>query len=542
MQPATLNIVLYLSILFMTVNFLVGLTVYFDQRKNITNKLFFGVVSTGVASLLFELASLYSSNPFWVNLAHRAGAAVGIIVVTFLFFFMYYFPRKNENYTPPIKTIIVISALIFIIGLTPLAFNVEILPDGSQKIGFGAGYGIYITYFIIIIAGAIYNTVSKRKQLSKSELISNNLIMIGFAVTAVVIALLQTLIPAILGNRLSVHFSFLGIIFFLVPITYAMMRQGLFNIRVVTAEVLTYTIWLMILVRILFATSFQERIMESGLLVFIVVVGVLLIRSIIKEVEQRKVLVKRELELKKANIRLRGLDRAKTQFVSIAAHQLRTPLSAIKWSLSMIIRGEMGFLTNEQKKFLTKSYSSNERMIRLINNLLNISRIEAKKLRYKFVSYQLENLLDIILSDFSGNIKRKHIIIKVHKSKKPLPRVRIDPERIRTVLQNLLDNAIKYTHQKGTITIELEQKDKQAQVSIKDTGIGISESQQEFIFNQFFRADNAIKEVPDGSGLGLFIIKEIVNYHGGKIWFESKENKGSIFYFTVPFAPSMPQQ
>jgi len=228
------------------------------------------------------------------------------------------------------------------------------------------------------------------------------------------------------------------------------------------------------------------------------------------------------------------IERMKTEFVSLAAHQLRTPLSAIKWTLRMLLDGDLGEITKEQKDFIEKTYQNNERMISLINDLLDITRIEEGRYLYNPVLADIESICQFVINSYKEELERKKIRIEFKKPGKKLPQVRIDVEKIKLVIQNLLDNAIKYTSPGGQIIISLKQTKKEIEFSIKDNGVGIPKDQQERVFSKFFRCANAIRMATEGSGLGLFITKNIVEAHGGKIWFESEENIGTTFYFTIP--------
>ncbi len=228
------------------------------------------------------------------------------------------------------------------------------------------------------------------------------------------------------------------------------------------------------------------------------------------------------------------IERLKTEFVSISAHQLRTPLSAIKWTLKMLLDGDLGGITAEQREFLNRTYDSNERMINLINSLLNVSRIEEGRFVYKPVFVNLAAMTKSLLDDYQEMIKQKGVIIKFIKPSKPLPKVFADKEKIGLAIQNLIDNAIRYTPAGKKVIISLRRVKDEVEFNIKDEGVGIPKKQQNRIFTKFFRGTNVVKLDTDGSGLGLFITKNIIKAHKGKIWFESKQRKGSTFRFTLP--------
>ena len=232
----------------------------------------------------------------------------------------------------------------------------------------------------------------------------------------------------------------------------------------------------------------------------------------------------------------RALSRLKSEFVSVAAHRLRTPLSIIKWALSLL-RENLKSLSAEQRDLLARATLSNEKMIALVNNLLDVARIEEGQVVYHFTPTQLVDLIEEVLADFKQALEEKKIILSFKKPRQTLSLVKIDPERMKTVLQILIENAIIYSHSKGKIILTLQlnpQNKKEVLFSIEDTGIGIPKEAQVHIFDKFFRAKNALLMETEGTGLGLFIAKAIIEKHGGRIWFKSEEGKGTTFSFVIP--------
>jgi len=230
------------------------------------------------------------------------------------------------------------------------------------------------------------------------------------------------------------------------------------------------------------------------------------------------------------------MERMKTEFVSIAAHQLRTPLSAIKWILSMLLGGDVGEMSFEQKELLERTYQSNERMIHLVNDLLNTTRIEEGKFLTKIVPQDIGDLVKkIVKSSFEEEVKRKGLNFDCQLPKGRLPKVDADVDKLTLAIQNLMDNALNYTKTGGIkITLSFNKDENSFLFSIIDTGIGISKEEQPRVFSKFFRSSMAVKTETEGSGLGLFITKNIIDAHGGRIWFESQEGQGSSFYFSLP--------
>ncbi len=243
-----------------------------------------------------------------------------------------------------------------------------------------------------------------------------------------------------------------------------------------------------------------------------------------------------ELEkLKAENEKLRNINFAKSDLISISAHQLRTSLSALKWILKMLINKDLGGLTVEQEGFIEKAFDSNERMITLVNKLLTLNHTGEVGLDLKIEKIDILKLVEQILFEFSGETFNKGIELTLLKPDTLLS-VNCDVEMIRVVLQNLIENAIKYSYTHGKIIMSLKNKKEsgEIEISIHDNGIGISKENQDNIFNKFFRGTNAVKKEPIGSGLGLFTTKNIIELHKGKIRFESDPSTGTTFFITLP--------
>lgn len=227
------------------------------------------------------------------------------------------------------------------------------------------------------------------------------------------------------------------------------------------------------------------------------------------------------------------IDKLKSEFISIAAHQLRTPLSAIKWAIKMILDGDVGKLNKEQYDLLNQGYASNERIIDLVNDMLNVSRIEEGRFGYSFTQDKFEDALSIVTTSLQNQIDQRKIKLITTLPKK-MPLVYMDKQKMILVLQNLLENAVKYTPEYGKIEVKVRNVKSTLEISIKDNGIGIPQKDQAKLFSKFFRADNVVRMQTEGSGLGLFIVKNIIEKHGGEIICKSEEGKGTEFVFTLP--------
>jgi len=231
----------------------------------------------------------------------------------------------------------------------------------------------------------------------------------------------------------------------------------------------------------------------------------------------------------------RQIEKMKSEFVAVASHQLKTPLAGIKWLSELLLGDKVGAPAPSQKKYLNNIHFSNERMLKLVDDLLNVSYIEKGE---NFIVEKKEcdivKILNDVLSDSHQFALNKKITITLSKDIPTQLGIQIDELKIRQVFNNLIDNAIKYSKADGTVEIGYEKNDHEVIFAIKDQGIGIPLEQQNRMFEKFFRASNVTIHDTDGTGLGIYIVRAIVEAHGGKIWFKSNENVGSTFYFSLP--------
>ena len=225
------------------------------------------------------------------------------------------------------------------------------------------------------------------------------------------------------------------------------------------------------------------------------------------------------------------VDRMKTEFISITSHQLRTPLSSMKWFLEMLINKDAGELPQKAQGIVNDIYNSNERIITLVNDLLDVSRIEAGKMQNEPTPTNLIEFFKSMLPEAEQQFKKRGQTFEFRRPD-TLPRVMADPKLVWQVVGNLLSNASKYTPEGGKISLDLSFRDDAALLTVADNGYGIPEFQQHRIFEKFFRADNTAKM--EGTGLGMHIAQQITEAMGGKLWFESTEGKGTAFYLSLP--------
>lgn len=245
-------------------------------------------------------------------------------------------------------------------------------------------------------------------------------------------------------------------------------------------------------------------------------------------------------ELTTANLRLRQLDKAKDEFISIASHELRNPMAIIKGNISMILTGDAGEINKEARDLLTDVIVAVERQIRLVNELLDISRIEAGVINFNLnPAIQVEQVAQLLATSLREVAKNQNIEMGVRQPEKPLPAVQADHDKLSQVLINLVTNAMKFT-KKGAITFDFKQRGDYVVTCVTDTGTGIPTEQKELLFKKFSKpASSGVGTISAGSGLGLYISKKYIERQGGDIWLEKSEPEvGSTFCFSLPVSGS----
>lgn len=238
-------------------------------------------------------------------------------------------------------------------------------------------------------------------------------------------------------------------------------------------------------------------------------------------------------DLRKTNEKLKALDEAKDDFISMASHQLRTPLTSVKGYLSMVLEGDAGPINDLQRKFLSQSFISSQRMVFLISDLLNASRLKTGKFVIENKETYIPDIVGEELSQLEETIKARGLTLE-YKKPKSFPVVNIDENKIRQVIMNFVDNAIYYTPSGGKIVVKLRATHEVIEYTVQDSGIGVPKEDQKHLFTKFYRAGNAKKARPDGTGLGIFMAKKVIIAQGGALIFKSEEGKGSVFGFSFP--------
>ncbi|MFA5273340.1 MAG: HAMP domain-containing sensor histidine kinase [Candidatus Peribacter sp.] len=330
-----------------------------------------------------------------------------------------------------------------------------------------------------------------------------------------------------------------GMLLFLGSIAYMIVKFRVFNAKLFASQVLVISLWFLI-AAILFVRQIDNvRIVVIFTLVLVSILGLNLVRSVKREIEQREKIEKLAFDLEKANNELKDLDRQKDELLSIVSHQLATPVTSVKWYLEMLLDGDSGELNEEQKKQLMTMQGVTADLVDLVGMILDVSRIQLGRMKVDRGDLNLGTFFTEVLAviEPKATVKKQQFIKVIPKS---LPVASLDKRLMRMTLENLLSNAVKYTPEGGRVELHVTLSDHTLRYEVKDTGCGIPKEDQEKIFGKLFRATNVRNT--EGNGLGLFAAKGAAEAQGGKVWFTSEPNKGTTFTVEVPLTKAKGKQ
>jgi len=505
---------------------ILGLFVYFKNKKEILNRTFalfcLSIAVWSYAYFLWQISTTSETALFWSK-ALMVGAI--FLPVTYFHFITVFLSVYQKE-----KKLLILGYLLafifLILNFTPL-FVKSVEPTLSFPYWPKPGIA-YHPFLLMFFGYAVYSGYLMFQTLRGSA---------GIKKLQIKYVLLGTLI-GLLGGSTN-YFLWYGItippignalvFFYILFIALAILKYHLFEIRVILTELLVGLMGVILLVLPFLMPTVSLRILTTCIFLFFCLFGYLLIRATHQEVRRRE-------EIEKLYEELKVLDKAKSEFISMASHQLRTPLSAIKGYISMLIEGSYGEISEKAKEKLKNVFYSNERLIRIVNDLLNISKVELGKMEVEKELCQLEDLIDSCCQEVEIEAKKKNLKFIFNKPKISLPKINLDKSKIHQVILNLIDNAIRYT-QEGEIEIGAKKTNSAIQISVRDTGEGLTEEEEKKIFESFTRGAAGLAYWIEGAGLGLYVAKKYVGLHQGKIWAESKgKGKGSIFYVELPIA------
>lgn len=508
------------------------------KDRNTFYKLVFFFLTLSLSGWLFGTFMLLKSNDysnvvFWDKFTY----CFVVFIPAFLYHFIYKFTKSEDS-----KYIIYFSYFISFLFLYTLLFtnyfvNEFFVYKWGTHLKAKTFHHIFLFIFFVYSFETYRLLIIYYKKSSGLLKKQASLLFLGFLSFGTIG--FTGFLPAYkIGFYPISHFSAL---FFILVISYAITKYNLLGIRVITSYFLIIILNIVSIIHIFFSsngeTSYLIEVISFLLVLFI---SYFLQISFSHEIKQSENLKQMSGHLKKAidkleftNKKLKELDKAKNEFLSVAAHQLRTPATAIKGYTAMILDGNFGECDPDVMTALQKVYQANERMTILVEDLLNTSRIETGHLKFEFSKIDVKSILEELESTFEIKAKNSGINFSVTYPKESLQEIIADKNKLREAISNIIDNAIKYTI-KGSVKVILEKEENYIKITVKDTGRGMTERTMSNLFKKFSRGEESASEV-EGTGLGLFVVKKLVEKHNGTITAESEGlNKGSKFILRLP--------
>ncbi|MFH1180931.1 MAG: ATP-binding protein [bacterium] len=536
--------IIYYAILFL--NIALGLWVFLSNRKEKSNQVFFLMVIFTVLWITFAYlsqttTSIDNHSLLLVKLAYGAGS---IFLATYYLFVKCFFltGKKSKILDSAVLGIFFFFAVISI--LTNLIIKNTELKNWGNDIIFGPGIYFFNGAVIIFLISVLILVIKGYFKFSKEEKLKTQYFLTGFLIFSIFNLIFNIIIPLIRKSIQYYQFGNYSAVFLVGFTAFAIVKRNLFGMRVVLTGILVGAIAILLLLdAFVFTPDLLIKLFKGLILIIFLYFGYLLIKNIIGEIKRREELERLTGELETANSKLataykslEKLDEAKSEFISIASHQLKTPLSAIKGYVSMILEGTYGKLPQKAVIPVENVYKSGQRLIKLVNDLLNLSRIESGKIELNAQATSIEDIALDIIRELKIEAEKKKIYLKWDSEQKPLPPAFADKDKTREVIFNIVDNAIKYTNQ-GGVTISAKIKEPNIKITISDTGEGMDEGELEKMFKSFSRGAAGNQFYTEGIGLGLYIAKRFIEMQKGKIWAESQgKGKGSTFFMELPLS------
>jgi len=541
-----LNLGLSLLSIVVSANLFLGLLIFIRNPKDKINRSF-GFLTLGIG--LWSIFNYLADNPIndqYALVWNRLVFAVAFLQGGTLLYFSLVFPKEVKKLKNLTKWLIypVSFILAVVAACTDLIIkNIEFL-DWGTNVNPGIIYPIFIAFMVVTVVGCVIILFLKYRNTSGLEKAQIKYIFLGLFLAALIALPLNMFIPMITGTNEYAKFGPYSMIILVGFTAYAILRHHLFNIRVIVTEIGVVLVNGILLIQVFLSKNWGEGIIRGIFFLIVLYGSYILVKSVIKEIETRQELERLTKELAAANEHLQELDQMKTEFVSIASHELLTPISAIMGYLSMILDENIAPVTNPKtKKFLEAVYASAKRLSKLVEDLLNVSRIEQGRIVIDRQAIDPVKAAKEVIAETLPKAKEKKLSIELEEPKETIPKVYADFDKTKEVLVNIVGNAVKFT-KKGGITISLStSRDEEVQgkrgqgnyvvISVKDTGVGIPKEEQENIFKKFSRAGRWATRDVQGTGLGLYISKSLVEVMGGKIWVDSDGGKGSTFSISL---------
>lgn len=530
-----------LTIAVVVLNLSLGLAILIEGKKDLSAIIFFFIT---LAFSLLSILNFYSLTATPDQAIHFVRFVMFVAAWhTFLFFvFVHLFTIQKFPYSlQRVMAFFVPFLVVITLSLSPYVFSsISIDPVTGDTISHpGKLIGIYGLWVLVTIILSMRHVLIMYQQSVGSRKLQWKYLAVGSFATYLALIVFNFIFAGFLGNTFFIKFTPFFSLPIIVATAYAIMKHNLFNIKILATQSFVFIISIVYFARLISSPTIIDTVIFFATVLF----GYFLVRSVKEEVRAREKI--RELatsladtnkELAQRNEQLRILDQRKSEFVSIVSHQLRTPITAMKGYASLLLEESYGKLSAEQQAPIEKIFHSAERLATMVTEFLDISKIEQGTMAYTFTTVDLRTMLQELTEEFAKKADVKGLRLYFTLPEADSFVVSADEGKIRQCFSNLIDNSIKYTPT-GEVRIMIEHNaaHKTILTRIKDTGIGLSQEDIHHLFGKFTRGSEGQRQNTEGSGLGLYVAKQMIEAMHGKIWVDSEgPGKGSMFVIELP--------
>ncbi len=516
----------YIPIVF--ISLIMGFLIFFKDKFSLRGSLFLTLTVSFAFWVLSILFQWTAASAGLVHFSWQVLALFEVLIYISSFYFVYVFVYKKD-----LGVFLKIFFFLFLIAVS-LFLPSEYMMRQFDLVNCQSVLGVFWTIIYIfeftILPIILFLGLSKAHKIEDPATRKQSIIVTIGNVLFLAIFALSNIVGEITQQYEFNLFGPIGMVLFLVLVTYSMVRYKAFNMKLVGVQVLVLAL-LTLVFSLLFINSLDIiHIIIVITLVLLSIVGYFLIQGVMREVRQKERLAVLSDSLAEANEKLKDLDKLKTEFLSLASHQLRSPLTAITGYTSMLLDGSFGEVQPKQKEAVDRVFESSRHLTKVVEDLLNVSKIEQGGMKYEMKPFDFTDAVSTLATDLSITAEKKGLKLKFSTDSGNNYWVNGDMEKIRQVVLNLIDNSIKYTAE-GSIDVSVTRSPlDRVLLSIKDTGMGVTPEVAKTLFQKFSRGEGG-KVNTGGSGLGLYLAKEIVDAHKGKVWLESKgKGAGTTFF------------
>jgi len=541
-----MNNALLILIIGAALNLGLGLIVLTKAKSLVVRILFFMLTLSLVLWSITNYFSVMASDQTTILFLMRLVMFFAVLQCIFFLLFAFSFPEGKVNIKLRLLIPYVILAVItLVITMSPYMFSSVSLDaiKHSRSPVVDKGMLLFLATAVGSLVVGFVSLIRKYLKVGSSVKEQIRFLFIGVLTMFALMFFFNFILPVVFKIDTYVYLG----VYFLLPFvgftTYGIVTKGLFNIKVILTETGSIIVILALAIQTFLSKNKEQFLVNIILLIIVSLGGYLLIKSVKQEIKRREEIEKLAKKLDEANMHLTELDEAKDNFLSMASHELNTPIAAILGYLSMIIdEKNCGKLDPKLAKYLNTIFSSSQRLAGLVKDLLNVSRIESNRIHIIYSEAQIEDVIEQAISEVKIKADEVGHKLTYERPKAKLPKTYLDQPRITEVLINIIGNAIKYTDPPGKIEVKCHADDGKIVVSIEDNGRGIPKEKYDHVFEKFTQV-NVLTDQVKGTGLGMFISKNLIAMHKGKLWFKSsvdKDDHGTIFYFSLPVLKEKP--